>query len=114
MKLVNLTTHEIVIFPARGTTALTIPPSGIVARLSTRREQVNSITADGGFLIPINRTVFGDISGLPESEEGTLYIASALLAQAVLTRGRKDVVMVDDTIRNDAGQIVGCRALAIP
>lgn len=100
--LVNLTPHAISII---GETKITVPPSGIVARCSVRREKVGEVGR-----IPVNRTVFGDVEGLPDSRPSTYYIVSAIVAQAC--PDRHDLLIPDDTVRDDQGQIIGCRALA--
>lgn len=100
--LVNLTPHAISII---GETKITVPPSGIVARCFVRREKVGEVGS-----IPINRTVFGNIEGLPDPRPSTYYIVSAIVAQAC--PDRHDLLIPDDTIRDDQGRIIGCRALA--
>ena len=61
--------------------------------------------------IKINSTSFGEVDGLPEPQEGTIFIVSALVAQA-LKGVRNDLVIPDDTVRDEQGRIIGCRALA--
>jgi len=107
VKLVNLTPHEIVLMPAPGG-EIHIPPSGTVARCETCRE-AKGVVGVCGTLIPINRTTFGAITGLPDPAPDTLYIVSAVVAQAAR---RDDVVIVDDAVRDEAGRIIGARALA--
>lgn len=102
---INLTPHEIVILAEDNTVLKAIAPSGTIARCSTCREEVGKI--DG---IPVNRTSFGVVSGLPGPEPGTYYIVSALTAQAVPQRN--DVLVTDDAVRDQEGRIIGCRALA--
>jgi len=110
MKIVNLTPHALKLMPAGPTgPVVTVSPSGQVARCATSRVQVDAVTADG-IVIPVNRTQFGEVTGLPDPQPGTIYIVSALVAQAVPER--EDVFVVDDTVRDDQGRIIGCRALA--
>lgn len=104
-KFINLTPHEIVILAEDNTVLKAIAPSGTIARCSTCREEVDKIDD-----IPINRTSFGAVSGLPDPEAGTYYIVSALTAQAVPNRA--DVLNTDDAVRDQEGRIIGCRALA--
>lgn len=105
MKIVNLTPHDINIIGEIGEVVQTFPASGELARCSVSREQVDVING-----IPVNRTVFGAVTGLPEQQEGVVYVVSALVAQAV--DGRDDVVIPDDAVRDEQGRIVGCRAFA--
>lgn len=107
MKIVNLTPHALNLISKDG--AVTIPPSGTVARVAVTRETIGAIEVDG-VSIPINRTVYGAVEGLPDPAPDTVYVVSALVAQAVT--GREDVLFVDDLVRDDQGRVVGARALA--
>lgn len=86
MKLVNLTPTALNVATNIGTTA-TIEPSGIIAYVS-----VQYIDQPSCSCIPIRETVYGDIQGLPEPEEGTMYIVSPTVASAAKKLGRKDVI----------------------
>lgn len=97
--IVNLTPHEIVL---RG---ITLTSAG-VARCETSSIKIGEVNG-----IAINRRSFGEVYGLPEPEADTYYIVSSIVAQAV--RGlRNDCLVVDETIRDEAGRIVGCKSLA--
>ena len=110
MNIVNLTPHPLNLMPEGpdGPT-VTIPPSGQVARCATSRVQVGTVTVDG-ITIPVNRTQFGAVTGLPDPQPDTIYIVSAVVAQAV--PDRPDVFIVDDAVRDEQGRIIGARALA--
>jgi len=104
--MINLTPHAITIRTPDGTD-ITIPPSGIVARVSTTDKVVGTCPVTGA---PIVRRVFGDVTGLPA--DGTPCIVSALVLSAV--PGRAGVYAPDTgptAIRNDAGQIVAVTRL---
>jgi len=110
MRIMNFTPHPLNLMPAGPTgPVVTIPPSGQVARCATSRVQVDTITVDG-VTIPVNRTQFGEVTGLPDPQPDTIYIVSAVVAQAV--PDRTDVFIVDDAVRDEQGRIIGCRALA--
>ena len=110
MRIVNLTPHALNLMPAGPTgPVVTIPPSGQVARCATSRVQVDTITVDG-IVVPVNQTRFGEVSDLPDPQPDTIFVVSALVAQAV--PDRQDVFIVDDAVRDEQGRIIGCRALA--
>lgn len=110
MKIVNLTPHALNLMSAGPDgPVVTIPPSGQVARCAVTRVQVDTITVDG-VTVPINKTQFGAVSDLPDPQPNTVYVVSALVAQAVPER--KDVFITDDAVRDEQGRIIGCRALA--
>jgi hypothetical protein len=110
MNIVNLTPHALNLMPAGPTgPVVIIPPSGLVARCAVDRVQVDTVTV-GGISVPVNQTQFGSVSDLPNPQPDTIYVVSALVAQAV--PGRQDVFIVDDAVRDDQGRIIGARALA--
>ena len=110
MNIVNLTPHPLNLMPEGpdGPTA-TIPPSGQVARCAVDRVQVDTVTVNG-VSVPVNQTQFGSVSDLPDPQPDTIFVVSALVAQAV--PDRQDVFIVDDAVRDDQGRIIGARALA--
>lgn len=132
MKLVNLTPH-----PIRLVTGGTgwnfgewlieeLLPEGL-ARLSSEDKKDGELPvdlADDGELwrtvpdgvgyIPVFVREFGEITGLPESAEGVIYITSALVAQEAAKRGRRDVLAPDtgpSAVRDENGHIVAVRGL---
>lgn len=110
MKLVNLTPHAITLMPmGPDGPSVTIPSSG-VARCATNRVQIDTVNMIG-ITIPVNRTQFGEVDGLPDPQPDTFYVVSALVAQAVAGI-RDDVLIVDDAVRDEQGRIIGARALA--
>ncbi len=105
MNIVNLTPHALNIMPQEpDDPVVTIPPSGIIARCAVDRVQVDTITVDG-ITVPVNRTQFGAVTGLPDPQPDTIFVVSAVVAQAV--PNRLDVFIVDDAIRDEQGRIIG-------
>jgi hypothetical protein len=106
VKILNLTPHDVVI------NGKTFPPSGQVARVEEKCEIVRTISIDG-IEIPIIRKTFGRVKHLPEQlagEEETLFLVSILVAQAAK---RVDVVAIGEAIRNERGQVIGAKSLAL-
>lgn len=87
MNFVNLCPHAINI--ADGRIIHTFAPSGTVARVAATNVELPSL---GGF----RRTqqVFGEVQNLPEPQEGTAFIVSAMVL-AALKGSRPDVVAPD-------------------
>lgn len=104
MKIINLTPHTITLIANDMT--VKIKSSGI-ARCELTTKQVGTVN---GF--PINQNTYSDVTGLLDPEEGTLYIVSAIVANAVKGK-RNDCIVVDQTVRNSDGIIIGCRGFAI-
>jgi hypothetical protein len=106
MKFINLTPHDItVILNAEGGSK-TFAKSGTVARVS----QVTAVafTVDG---INISTATFGPVVGLPEREDDTLYIVSAMVKSAADLRfgDRSDLVSPGELVRDDSGNVIGCK-----
>lgn len=98
MQFINLTPHNLY----EVTTGTTLPASGIVARVKS-----STVTASKHAGIPIYMTEFGELEGLPEPVEGTMYIVSSLALNAVPAH-RTDVVAPGNLVRDEAGQPIGC------
>lgn len=131
MKIKNLTPHEICIFTAsqcveqkKGnyTTfilksgekpVLTIEPEKEIARVSSKTIYTDPIEING-VSIPQAKVVFGEVEGLSNLEEDTLYIVSSITVNAFKANGHdtKQLRLVADTVRNEQGQIVGALSLA--
>jgi hypothetical protein len=101
---VNLTPHALTIH-GEGCT-LSLPASGTVARCATVSERVATLNG-----IPLARTTYGEVVGLPEPSDDTIYIVSALVRAAVPTR--EDVASPGELVRGADGQPTGCRGLVV-
>jgi len=103
-KIINLTPHTVTL--VCGNKTVDIQPSGQVARVSATSQEVGSVEIDG-YSFPVVRTVFGDVQGLPEPAENTIYIVSTLVLSAA--QGRNDLVAPNTgaAIRDADGKIVG-------
>lgn len=103
-KIVNLTPHDIVFVGDDGNVILTVTPSGLARVQAT--VVATGITIGG---IPITETKFGEVEGLPEPKEGTAYVVSRMVAEAA--KGREDLFIPNESVRDESGRIVGCRSL---
>jgi hypothetical protein len=117
MTIVNLTPHPLVL------DGITIQSSGI-ARCETKEQVVGQVTyrrestsGKGVFdcgpfekSLPIVRQTFGKVVGLPEPTTDTIFIVSAITAQAV--PDRTDVFVPARPIRDEKGNIIGAAAIA--
>lgn len=111
MKLINLTPHAITIhaeafagFSAR----VELPASGTVARCAVTSRSIGTVE-HGGVAIPVTTTALGAVTDLPEPSDGVGYIVSRIVAEACHTRS--DLYFPGEAIRDERGQIVGCRGL---
>lgn len=110
-KIVNVTPHEIVVFDQEGKNVIMrIPPSGIIARVTTTQQKVGEING-----IPIFKTFYDKVENLPDPQPNTIYIVSSLVLQA-LGGSRSDVVAPDTgtgAVRDSSGKIVGTKAFIV-
>jgi hypothetical protein len=110
VKLVNLTPHPLVIFAGGG--QITVPPSGTVARVREVVEDVGELVLDDGTKVPLRRKFLSsEIEGLPEPQDGVVYVVSYLAAQVAWSQGRTDVMATGDPVRDEQGHIVGVKSL---
>ena len=107
--IVNLTPHAVNIVGNDNSVAITIPASGNVARCSQTIDIVGSITTNS-VSIPISSSSYGEVVDLPDPKPGYYYIVSRLVMSAC--PARQDLLCPNDLVRNDAGQVIGCRSLA--
>lgn len=105
MTIVNLTPHTINFLDEDNNLVLTVEPSGTIARARQTRTLCGTVAG-----IPVNQCAYGTVQGLPEPAKETIYVVSAITAQACPER--QDVYVVDDSVRNEDGRIIGVRALA--
>lgn len=109
--LINVTPHSITILAADRTVLLTLPPSGQVARCAVTRAPVGAIEV-AGVTIPVSSTTFGALEGLPDPQEGVVYICSLVAHQAAVAAGRTDTVSPGELVRGEGGQPLGCLGLS--
>lgn len=111
MKLINLTPHAVTVILSINENgeqeSITIPASGTIARVR-QNTRVEYVDVDG---LPFTRNEFGAIENLPEPETNVRYIVSAMVESAAVKEGRMDCVFPCTPVRDDKGNIIGCRSL---
>ena len=104
-RIVNLCPHPInILSPWTEGAIVCIPQSGAIARMDKKS---NDVEKHAGF--PIIREVYGEVYGLPDRIEGTIYIVSAPVLN-VLNDSRDDVVAVGKQMKNEYGKPVSAMA----
>jgi hypothetical protein len=104
--LVNCTPHDINVFLEDGSMVV-LPKSNAPARCGEVISSADYTTLE----VQIVRKKFGDIENLPDPVEGIFYVVSAIIKAAAPYR--KDLLLVNDTVRNEKGVIIGCKSFAI-
>lgn len=105
MKIKNFTPHPIHICNYAGEVTRVLQPEGLV-RLKTVTVPAGEI--DG---IPVTRTEFGQPEGLPEFKEGVFIVVSQLVKTALPSRS--DLLVPAEVVRDENGNIVGCKSLGL-
>ena len=106
MEFSNLTSHAIKILNGQGNLVIEVPPSGAVARVAATSEVVGVVNG-----VSLFTTQFGEVDGLPEAQEGVIFITSLLVRSAV--PDRRDVASPGELVRDSAGQPMGCKGLSV-
>ena len=99
--IVNLTPHAIVVG------SRSFAPSGSLARVAMEITPQGEI--DG---IPLFKTAFGQVEGLPPQEAGRYYLVSALVASA--EKDRTDLLSPSGLVRDEQGRVIGCEGFTRP
>lgn len=107
MKVINLTAHTINVI--LGEKELAYPSEGL-ARVKTEEKTIGTVEG-----IPIVKTVYTTVEGLPDMQEDTVYLVSTLVLQALKANGvcRPDCLApntgLSGAIRDDQGRIIGVK-----
>jgi hypothetical protein len=110
--LCNLTPHQLNFVGPDNNTYMTLDPDPRgAARCDVTRRTVGEAVIDQQTSVPINSIAYGDVYGLPDPADNTLYVVSLPVAQA-LRNLRDDIMVVDELCRDTAGRIIGARALS--
>lgn len=107
MTIMNCTPHTINFVNDAGEVIRAIEPSGILPRVSSSTNLVGDI--DG---IPDEETVYGEVTDLPEKQDGVILIVSVMVASRL--PNRDDLRVPGRQVRNDRGQVIGCKSLSNP
>ena len=105
----NLTPHKVTVCEDENNVINSFESEGIA-----RAEQIDVLQCHLNG-IPVVVSKFGEPIGLPKPEENTYYIVSLITANAAKAAGRttEDLLLTSTPVRNETGQIIGCKALAV-
>lgn len=106
MQIVNKTPHALNVSLADGSVR-TIQPTLPAPRVSTKRIALDPV--DG---IPVDAVEYGAVVDLPDAVDGVVLVVSALVASAC--KGRSDLLIVGEAVRDADGKIIGCKGLSRP
>lgn len=104
IEIINLTPHSINIVGGP-----TFEPSGDIARISSTNESAGEMVVNGE-VIPLITQNFGEIVGLPEEKEGTMFIVSGLIFS---NTKRRDLLVPGEQVRDEDGRVIGCKSFQV-
>ena len=126
MKLLNLTPHPITFLDENNNVILELPGCDNPPRAKEKRKKkgtvchaefaaihTEEIWNDSNYattVIPLNKVELSEIENLPDVSLEYYYIVSRIVAEACPER--TDLFIPDETVRDENGRIIGCRALA--
>lgn len=114
----NYTPHAINLYNPEGDALIKqIPKTGMIIRASRNSIVDRKITVDGNEF-EVRKVRFGEPVlvntldnnaevPLPDPQEGVVLIVSAIAGNALKDAGRTDFLLVDGTVRDDDGRIIG-------
>lgn len=103
--IINKTPHDITILDDAGDVKVLYPPKGEPARVKQSTSRIGEISG-----VPISHSDFGDVYNLPEPTQGTYYIVSKMVAEALPER--EDLIFPNELVRDEKGMIKGCNSLS--
>lgn len=103
-KILNLTPHAINFVDSDGTVILTVEPTAVPARVACKTVTKGKING-----IPVTENEYSEIENLPAPQKDTIYLVSALVAGRC--KDRTDVFIPNELLRDEKGNIIGCRSL---
>lgn len=104
-KLINLTPHVLNLIAADGS-IVDIQPSGNQARVSSTSDVVATING-----INVTQSTWGDVTGLPDAQDGVILIVSRMVKDRV--PDRSDVLVPGAPVRDADGKIIGANGLSL-
>lgn len=111
MRLVNLTNHSVTLI-VDGGEPLEYPAAekSKVARVRITDELIDELVVEGR-RVPIYRSKFGSVRGLPPATPGMRFIVSSIVADA--RSDRRDLVVPHDRVIDRDRKVIGARGLRI-
>ena len=108
MTIKNLTPHSVNIIAEDDSLTASFPSEGIAR--ATQQAECAGRLGD----VEVVSMKFGEPVDLPTQSQDTFLIVSVITLNAARETGRQigDLLLTADPVRNDEGQIIGCRRLA--
>jgi len=111
INIINLTPHDVNLHLASGE-VVTYPPlnKDNPARAAMDVKKIANLRVHLQ-AVPVTRNKYGELENVPEPQANTLFIVSALAAQAA--PWREDLIIPSDPVRGEGNKIIGCRGFSV-
>jgi hypothetical protein len=103
----NLTAHPVTIVGEGD--SIVLPASSSPPRIADEVVRSSSVVV-GQLDVPVRDIAAGNVLGLPEPCDDVLFVVARIVAAAC--PDRPDLVVPFEDVRDHAGRVIGCRALA--
>ena len=100
--VINLTPHDIILF--KDNEQILYKSAGVL-RAECEYELIGTVNG-----INVFKNKYISIDKMPKYKKGTYYIVSRIVAE--IMKNRKDLLLVNETVRNVKGQIIGCKSFS--
>ncbi len=114
-QVINATPHPLDVYDDSGTEIVLVLPrndADPIARAGERIKRLdNAVVA--GVEVPMHGTAYGEISGLPEQQDGVFYFVALPPALAAGTT-RTDLMVCGPAVRDGQGRMIGCKGFSLP
>lgn len=111
--IINLTPHTIKILDDDNNVVHEIQPEDTPARVRMESRQVGCATwndDDDMQYVSVYQSTPAEVTGLPKPISTAVFIVSRVVQAAVPER--KDLVVPNELVRDDKGNVIGCRSLS--
>lgn len=122
VNVINLTPHPICVHfggsvGVHPEFSITLEPISQPARVEVVDVSIGQLSLTVGDVLaaPVYQTIFGEVMGVPlPLEPDTIYIVSRVVAEALKEKGwdMLQFLIPHDLVRDEQGNIIGCRGFA--
>ena len=111
MRIRNFTPHRVDLYHNTG--PIERFESEGTARISCTQEYYDYVDSCGvdSSPIAIYKSKYGEVEGLPEPEDDTLFIVSRVVAEHL--PHRRDLIIPNGLLRNSLGNVFGCQSFCM-
>ena len=108
LNIINLTSHKITVLDNRGNEIFELSGVQNPPRVEEIKYETKHLKINGMHDLKIYKAENVSVTRLPQQKENTYYIVSRLVAE--YAKKRKDLLVPDEFVRDEDGNIIGCKS----